>query len=109
VLGQKQPKVEEGIAQKTGLNVSQIALLLQIAAPLVMAYLGKKQRKDKLGADDLASLLGDQLAADKEESGLLDLFGTVLDADKDGSAVDELMGMMGVMLTGGAKPKKKKG
>lgn len=98
VLGAKQPKVEKGVAEKTGLNAGQIAQLLQIAAPLVMAYLGKKQRKDKLGADDLASMLGDQLAADKEESGLLDLLGTVLDSDKDGSAVDELMDLMGGML-----------
>jgi hypothetical protein len=109
VLGAKQPKVEKGIAEKTGLNVGQIAQLLQIAAPLVMAYLGKKQRKDKLGADDLASMLGDQLAADKEESGLLDVLGSVRDSEKHGSAVDELMDLMGGMLKGGAKPKKKKG
>ncbi len=56
VLGSQQPAVAQGIAQNSGLNSNQISQLLQIAAPLVMGYLGKQQQSQGLNPSGLAAL-----------------------------------------------------
>lgn len=99
-LGAKQPAVEKGLAAKTGLSGEQIGQILTIAAPIVMAALGSKQRKQNLDADGLASILGGELQQTRKskDPDLLGVLNTVFDADQDGSAVDELMGLVGDMM-----------
>ncbi|MFW6040185.1 MAG: DUF937 domain-containing protein [Gemmatimonadota bacterium] len=54
VLGGRRRTVERGIGQASGLDVSQIAKLLPLLAPIVMAALGKLKRKEGLDAGGLA-------------------------------------------------------
>lgn len=99
-LGAKQPAVEKGLAAKTGLTGKQIGKILAIAAPIVMAAIGSKQRKKNLDADGLASMLGDELQQTRasKDPGLLGVLNSVLDADKDGSAMDDITGFLGDMV-----------
>ena len=57
VLGGKKPAVEQGLSQKTGLDMDSIGNLLTMAAPLVMGMLGKTQKQQDLGSSSLTSLL----------------------------------------------------
>jgi hypothetical protein len=72
VLGGNQPVVENGLSQKTGLNASQIGSLLKIAAPLVMAYLGRQKKEGSSGFDisNIASILGGMTQQADKSTGL---------------------------------------
>lgn len=72
VLGSNQARVENSLSQKTGLNSSQIANLLKIAAPLVMAYLGRQKKENSSGFDvsNIASLLGGMTQKSDKSTGL---------------------------------------
>jgi len=95
VLGSQQPAVAQGIAQNSGLNSNQISQLLQIAAPLVMGYLGKQQQSQGLNPSGLAALLGgQQQAAQQANPNVMSMVNQLLDQDKDGSAVDDIFGML---------------
>jgi hypothetical protein len=91
VFGGRQPQVEAGVAGATGLNSGQIARLLPILAPIVMAALGKMRSSSGADAGDLAGMLQKEKAsAMKQSGGLLGSLTSMLDADGDGSAIDDL-------------------
>jgi hypothetical protein len=91
IFGRKRGKVEDGIAGGTGLNAGQIAMLLQILAPIVMAALGKAKNSRGLDSGGLAGMLQkNKAAAQREDGGLLGSLTSMLDADGDGSAANDL-------------------
>lgn len=92
VFGGKQANVENALSQKSGLNSSAVADILKIAAPLVMAYLGKEQAQHPTNANGLSSLLGGLLGGQPKEN--QSLITTLLDADGDGSILDDVAGMV---------------
>lgn len=92
VFGGKQANVENALSQKSGLNSSAVADILKIAAPLVMAYLGKEQSQHPTNANGLSSLLGGMLGGQPKEN--QSLITTLLDADGDGSILDDVAGMV---------------
>lgn len=92
VFGGKQANVENALSQKSGLNSSAVADILKIAAPLVMAYLGKQQAQSHTNANGLGSLLGGMLGGQPKEN--QSLITTLLDADGDGSILDDVAGMV---------------
>lgn len=101
MFGPKQDRVEAGIAGGTGLNAGQIARLLQILAPIVMAALGKAKNARGLDSGALAGMLQQQKAAlPNEGGGLLGSLTSMLDADGDGSAIDDLGKLAGGFLGG---------
>ena len=74
--------------------------LLQMAAPVVMAYLGKqKQQQNVTDGNGIGDLLGGLLGggAQKEQS----LITKILDANGDGSVIDDLIGMASGSKKGG--------
>ncbi|HUH46935.1 MAG TPA: DUF937 domain-containing protein, partial [Arenibacter sp.] len=83
VFGNKQASVESALSQKSGLDSNAIADILKIAAPLVMAYLGKQQAQSPTNAGGLNSLLGGLLGGQPKEN--QSLITTLLDANGDGS------------------------
>lgn len=94
ILGNKQAGVQHVIGQKAGIDTDSVANILQIAAPLVMGYLGKQKRQQNISnANDLTGLLGGLLGGNdsKNEQSFLE---QVLDADGDGSVVDDVAGML---------------
>ncbi|MGB0880133.1 MAG: DUF937 domain-containing protein [Polaribacter sp.] len=100
VLGNKQSGVEQVISQKSGVDAGGVGNILKVAAPILMAVLGKKTRQNNVNnSSDLGGLLGGLLGGSsaKKEQGFLE---QILDADGDGSVVDDVAGML---LGGGNK------
>lgn len=92
VFGGKQQNVANAVSKKSGMDVSSVMNLLQMAAPFVMAYLGKEKRSKNVNdGNGIGDLLGGLLGggAQQEQS----LITKILDADGDGSVIDDLIGM----------------
>lgn len=72
VLGNKQGDIENGLSQKTGLASGQVGQLLQMAAPLLMGYLGKQKRQAQSGFDmgSITSMLGGMANESDKGTGL---------------------------------------
>lgn len=102
ILGGNRAAVEQQIAAAAGgIDKTQAAALLKMAAPAILAALGKEKRERGLGVDDLAGLVQREgvkakAVAPKELSGLIGL----LDADGDGNLNNEAMSI-GKRLLGG--------
>lgn len=101
-------KVEKNLAAKTGLNKSQVAEILSLAAPLLLSYLGKEKKNTKSSGSEeqeniLTSMLKSVLDSGSSDSGL-DIGSLISfamkDDDKDGkSDLGETLGK----LLGGRK------
>lgn len=92
VFSGKQQNVANAVSKKSGLDLNSAMNLLQMAAPVVMAYLGKEKRSQNVNDENgIGDLLGGLLGggAQKEQS----LITKILDADGDGSVIDDLIGM----------------
>jgi len=99
VLGGQQPVVTQALAKGTGMQSDQIAQLLQIAAPLLMGALGKKQKQSKLDADALSNYLGVQKQKTQQAApDMMSTLNTLLDSNGDGSALDEIIGFAGKLF-----------
>lgn len=93
VFGEKQANVENALSKKSGLDAGSVAQILKIAAPLVMAYLGKQKAQSNVSdANGLNTLLGSMLGGQPKEN--QSLITTLLDADGDGSVLDDVAGMV---------------
>jgi hypothetical protein len=93
VFGGKQANVENALSQKSGMDAGTVAQILKIAAPLVMAYLGRQKAQSNVNdANGLNSLLGSMLGGQPEQN--QSLITTLLDADGDGSVLDDVAGMV---------------
>jgi hypothetical protein len=101
IFGNQQPTVEQTVSQASGLDMSKVAPLLMILAPIVMGALGRTQRQAGLGAGDLPGLLGGATQQAAVGSPLMGVLSQVLDRDRDGSAMDDVMGMLGGYLSRG--------
>lgn len=102
VLGGSQKNVTSALSKKSGLDTGTIMQILQVAAPLVMGYLGKQSKQQNVSnsngmSDLLGGLLGGGSAAPQQQS----LIESVLDGNGDGSILDDVAGM--VLNSGGSK------
>jgi hypothetical protein len=102
VLGGSQDNVTNALSQKSGLDSGTIMQILQVAAPLVMGYLGKQSKQQNVSnsngmGDLLGGVLGGGSAAPKQQS----LIESILDGDGDGSILDDVAGM--VLNSGSSK------
>lgn len=85
VLGNKRPALEKGLGRSTGLDAGSVGKLLTMVAPLVMGQLGKAQRTQGLGAQDLTRLLGDESRSlEKQNPKAMGALNGLLDSDGDG-------------------------
>ncbi len=100
VLGGQRQEVEQGVAQASGLNASQIAKLLPILAPIVMAAIGKYMRQRNLDSAGLSGALGQEAAVARQAApaGALGGLAGFLDADGDGSIQDDLLAHAGKLF-----------
>lgn len=103
VFGSKQPQVENALSSKSGIDAGSIGQILKIAAPILLGYLGRQSRQQKVSSPDalgglLGGLMGGGNTANKQQS----LIETFLDSDGDGSVIDDLAGMV---LSGGNQKK----
>ncbi|MGB3543166.1 DUF937 domain-containing protein [Rubrivirga sp.] len=102
VLGGDRGQVEQGVSKASGLNMSQVAKLLPILAPIVMAALGKRKREAGLDAGGLSGMLGQesQRARAAAPNDLLGHLSGFLDRDGDGSIQDDLLQQAGKAALG---------
>jgi len=71
VLKGQRPQVESALAAKSGANAGGISKLLEIAAPLVMAYLGRQKREQGgMDSSGIASILQNLTGQSTQNSGM---------------------------------------
>ncbi len=93
VLGSRQPAVENALSQKSGMDPSSIAQILQIAAPIVMGFLGRQRAQSNVSdANGLNTLLGSMLGGQPQQN--QSLIASLIDADGDGSVLDDVADMV---------------
>lgn len=94
ILGGRQPQVENALSKKSGLDTGSIGTILQVAAPLIMGYLGKQTRQQNVSdSNGLGNLLGGMLGGDDGGQKQQSLIESFLDSDGDGSILDDVASM----------------
>lgn len=96
VLGDKQQAVAHHISQQSGVSDSSASKILEMAAPLVMGFLGKKSAGGGGLGNLLGSFLNDESQANPQSQSFIN---RLLDKDNDGSVMDDL-GDMGKSIFG---------
>jgi len=99
ILGTDQGTVAQEASNKSGLPVGQVAQILMMLAPIVMAYLGRQKQEQGVGADGLGGLIGGLLGGQSGGS-VGDITSSVLDRDHDGSSLDDIASMAFNYVTG---------
>ena len=104
VLGGSQGNVANALSQKSGMDSSSVMQILQVAAPILLGFLGKQQRQQNVQSPDaLSGLLGGLMGgAGQQQQKQQSLIESLLDGDNDGSIIDDVAGMV---LGGGSKKK----
>ena len=102
ILGGKQAPTERALAKTAGVDQGQVGQLLAMAAPMVLASLGRAKREQGLDASALAGLVTEesvraQKAAPSELGGLMQF----LDQDGDGDFKDDMLEAAGKKILGG--------
>ena len=93
ILGRDQGPVAQEASQKSGLPVGQVAQILMMLAPIVMAYLGRQKQEQNVGAGGIGDLLGGILGGQQGRSSGAAAGGGFLDRDNDGSSMDDIASM----------------
>ena len=89
VLGSKRQNVEQYISNDSGLNSSQVGKILEMAAPIVIGYLGKKTSAGKGGA--VEGLLNSYLKTERKQAPQSQsVINQLLDRDNDGNVMDDI-------------------
>ena len=103
IFGGSQQRAAAGLGQATGLGNDKAAMLLQVLAPIVMAYLAKRFiGQDQASPAAVSQMLGQERETVQQQGGLGGgLLGAVLDQDGDGQlGLGDLLKIGGGMLGG---------
>ena len=102
IFGGGQQKVETGLAQATQLDSGRTSQLLQILAPIVMAFLAQRLGGGQADAGSLSQALGQEKQQVQQQGGIAGgLLGSLLDQDGDGQlGVGDLLKIGGSLLGG---------
>lgn len=93
IFAGKTNQVQNNLAQKTGMDTSQISGLLVQLAPLLMGALAQQKSQQNVAPTDLAGLLSGLTAQTTKQSkkgGLMGMVTDILDTNNDGSVVEEV-------------------
>lgn len=103
VFGDKGQRVQNNLANQTGMDGGQVSNLLNQLAPLVLGALGQQKKEQNLDAAGVSGLTGQltEMLGQEGSGGIMGLASQFLDADHDGSIVDDL----GKLLSGFLKRK----
>ncbi len=101
VLGSKRQNVEQYISKDSGLDSGSVGKILEMAAPLVMGYLGKQSGGGQ--GNVLGSILNSYLKTEKKQApGSQSVINQLLDRDNDGNVMDDIaelgMSFLGRMM-----------
>lgn len=95
VFGNRQQKVQGNLGKATGLDPQTMARLLAMLAPIVLAYLGRRQRQQQLDPGGLAGVLGQERQQVEQHPQARRGLGALLDLDGDGEVMDDLANLAG--------------
>lgn len=96
LLGGNQQQVQGYVSDDSGLSSQATSKLMQLAAPVVMSYLGRQNKQSSSGIGDLlGGFLGDMNKKAPQSSGVID---QLLDDNK--STVDNDIAKLGSSLLG---------
>ena len=92
ILGGSQGNVTQQISNQSGLGMGQVAQILMILAPIVMAYLSRQKQQNNLDAGALSEMLGQQQQQIQQspQGGFLE---RMIGGDGDGSITDDIASM----------------
>lgn len=100
VFNGKEQNVAKAVSAKSGMDMSSVMKLLQMAAPVILGYLGKQTRQNNVSdAGGIENLLGGLLGSGAQQE--QNLVSQLLDADGDGSVIDDIIGMASGSKKGG--------
>ncbi len=103
VLGGSQNNAVQALSQKSGLDTNSVMQILQVAAPILLGYLGKqKQQKNVNSESGIGDLLGGLMGGGNKQPQQQSMIESLLDGNNDGSVIDDIAGMV---LGGGNKKK----
>lgn len=107
VLGGSQNNAVQALSKKSGLDANSVMQILQVAAPVLLGYLGKqKQQKNVNSASGLEDLLGGLMGGgskpQSQQQKQQSMIESLLDGNNDGSVIDDIAGM----VLGGKNKKK---
>lgn len=101
IFGNQQQQAQSGLGQATGLG-AQAGPLLQMLAPIVMAFLAQRANAGGMDAGGLGQVLGQERARAQQQGGIGGgLLGSLLDQDGDGQVgLSDLLKIGGSFLGG---------
>ncbi|MDC8001749.1 DUF937 domain-containing protein [Aequorivita todarodis] len=103
VLGGSQNNAVHALSQKSGLDTNSVMQILQVAAPILLGYLGKqKQQKNVNSESGIGDLLGGLMGGGDHQPKQQSMIESLLDGNNDGSVIDDIAGM----VLGGGNTKK---
>ena len=103
IFGGNQQRAEAGLGQATGLGANA-GQLLQILAPIVMAFLAQRTQAGGMDAGGLGAVLGREHAQVRQQGGVGgDLLGSLLDQNGDGKLDAGDLFKLGAGLLGGRR------
>lgn len=97
VLGGSQDNAVRAVSKKSGLDASSVMQILQVAAPLVLGYLGKQKKEQNISSSNgIGDLLGGLLGGggQQQPAKQQSMIESLLDGDDDGSVIDDIAGMV---------------
>ncbi|MEZ5894451.1 MAG: DUF937 domain-containing protein [Parvularculaceae bacterium] len=107
ILGGKQAQTTQALAKTAGVDQAQIAKLLAMAAPAVLASLGRAKREQGLDPAALAGLITkESISAQKSAPQGLGVIMGFLDQNGDGDFKDDLIEAAGKQILGSLFGKK---
>lgn len=95
ILGGRQQKVAGTLGRNTGLDPGTTSQLLALLAPIVLGYLGRRQRQQGLDPGGLAGVLGQERQQVEQNPQARQGLGALLDLDGDGQFLDDLSNLAG--------------
>lgn len=101
IFGGQQQRAEAGLGQATGLG-PKAGSLLQLLAPLVMAFLAQRVQAGQMDPGNLGQVLGQEKEQLRNQGGIGGgLLGSLLDQDGDGQVgLNDLMKIGGSLMGG---------
>lgn len=100
IFGGQQGAIQQGVSQASGMDMSKVAMLLPMLAPIVMGALGRARQSGQVDQGSLAGMLGQGQASLGGGEGLMGALSQILDQNHDGSMVDDVGGLLGGLLGG---------
>src|SRR5690606_13257824 len=93
VLGGSQDNAVQALSKKSGVDTNGIMQILQVAAPILLGYLGKQKQKQQVSTNSgIGDLLGSLLGGGSNQPKQQSLIESILDGNNDGSVIDDIAG-----------------